>query len=70
VATNAVVYRLVPETGEFRSTQLKLAKTVFDLSVFPTDPSRVVAAVDNDDEFTDRFESGLQRLNIVPGYNR
>lgn len=67
VASNAVVYRLVPETGEFRSTQLKLAKTVFDLSVFPGNPSQVTAAANNEDPFNERFRTGIQRLNLIPG---
>ena len=69
VASNAVVYRLVPETGEFRSAQLKLAKTIFDLSVFPGNPSQVSAAANNEDPFNERFRTGIQRLNLIPGKN-
>lgn len=67
VASNAVVYRLVPETGEFRSSQLQLVKTIFELSVFPGNPSQVTAAANNEDAFNERFRTGIQRLNLIPG---
>jgi photosystem II stability/assembly factor-like uncharacterized protein len=67
VASNAVVYRLDPGTGQFRTTQLQLAKTVFDLAVFTSDPSQIVAGVNNDDEYLNRYQGTIQGIRLFPG---
>lgn len=67
VASNAVVYRLDSASGQFRTTQLQLAETVFDLAVFTSDPSQVVAGVNNEDEFPSQYQPGYQGFQLIPG---
>ncbi len=65
-AANAVVYQLAAN-GQFVPVQLKLAKSVYGLSIAPNASGTIYAAANNRaSDYSERYGIGLQSLQLKP----